>query len=158
MAGRYRLDMCGTVQTSDEPACRFWRQSFPKGGKLEGLAINPKGLKYSDLADPIYELFLAPLSDARDGGRYRPWAAKQADLFILRWLDDPAWEVSKLMPAVKAAAKERVALVHREFVCNLYPIPAGLWPLGRTGAARALLRMRIRLGSCDGGPREPSMH
>src|SRR6478609_4999892 len=22
------------------------------------------------------------------------WAAKQADLFILRWLDDPAWEVS----------------------------------------------------------------
>jgi hypothetical protein len=101
-------------------------------------------LSFNDLAEPIHTLWLSPLLDARDTVAYAPWVAQQADAFILRWLDDPALDLSQLMPRVKAAARDRILHVHREFAANGDPIPTALWPLGPTGAARALLRSHIQ--------------
>jgi hypothetical protein len=106
-------------------------------------------LKYNDLAHPIHTLWLGPLLDARDTGVYAPWVAQQADAFILRWLDDPALDLSQLMPRVKAAARDRILHVHRAFAANGDPIPAALWPLGPTGAARVLLRSHIQATLAD---------
>src|SRR5512133_739313 len=80
-------------------------------------------LKYDDLAEPIHRLWLSPLLDARDAGAYAPWVTQQADAFILRWLDDPALDVSQLMPRVKAAARDRILRVHGAFAANGDPIP-----------------------------------
>jgi hypothetical protein len=101
-------------------------------------------LNFNDLAAPIHALWLSPLLDARDAGAYAPWVAQQADAFILRWLDDPAFDWSQLMPRVKAAARDRILHVHGTFAANGDPIPTALWPLGPTGAARALLRSHIQ--------------
>lgn len=106
-------------------------------------------IKYNDLADPIHTLWLSPLLDARDSGAYAPWVAQQADAFILRWLDDPALDLSQLMPRVKAAARDRILRVHGAFAANGDPIPTALWPLGPTGAARALLRNHLQATLAD---------
>jgi len=108
--------------------------------------LDPQPITYRDLADPIHDLWITPLSRA-ERCKYAPELRTQADAFILRWLDDPGLDLVHVRPEVKLTAKNRLLAVHREFADNLGPIPPALWPLGPTGAARALLRMRIQLES-----------
>lgn len=109
-------------------------------------------LTFKDLAEAVRALWLGPLLDDSDMRTYAPWVAQQADAFILRWLDDPALDLSQLVPGVKAAARDRILRVHQTFAANGDPIPAALWPLGPTGAARALLRSHIQATLADAPP------
>jgi hypothetical protein len=83
--------------------------------------MDAQPIKYSDLADPIHDLWLAPLAAAK-GCEYAPELRTQADEFILRWLDDPGFDLVHVRPEVKLTAKDRLLAVHREFACNLDPI------------------------------------
>jgi hypothetical protein len=113
-------------------------------------------IKYCDLSDSIDLLWFRPLAadDTASSGGYAPWVARQADVFILRWLDDPGFDTSELIPAVKKAAREKIAQVRRTFACDDRVLPEQFRAMGVTGAARALMRTRIQL-DLAGTPAEP---
>jgi hypothetical protein len=113
-------------------------------------------IRYCDLSDSIGLLWLRPLADndAASSCGYAPWVARQADVFILRWLDDPGFDTSQLIPAVKQAAKEKISQLRRTFARDTRAIPQHLRSLGVTGAARSLMRTRIQL-DLAGTPAEP---
>jgi hypothetical protein len=119
-------------------------------------------IKYSDLAEPIYDLWLGPLMKRLPGRDISSQAqaddtavTREAHAFLLRWLNEQTLDLNTIPLDVQAFAMVMLFETHRAWGSDLSPISPNLWSLGPEGAARALVREEIRLHSSARGPVVP---